>query len=298
MRLFRPVLGIAVLAVVCGVPSQGVEVQEILLQDRDRDRQLEALLFLPQGEGPFPIILFSPGFLLSGRDYQKIGTYLAEQGFAVALLSYRFSLFSPDHRALVQDLLFSIQRLLELEIRLDPQKIGLLGHSLGGKISLLAASEEPRVRAVAALDPVDAGPPGQGPSERFPLARESLDIVHIPILLIGAELGGKVRFGSPCAPEEANFQRIWERARGPAWAINQLGAGHMDYLDNPNCGLLCTFCAPGKNPDLSRSHAQRYLALFFKAFLVEAPEFLEALEHLLRAHEKEGLIVVMRKPAN
>lgn len=298
MRTFWIFLGIGALVFSWGVLGQGMEIREVILWDRERNREVEAILFLPQGEGPFPLIVLSPGFLLSERNYQKIGRHLAEQGFSVALLNFRYSIFSSDHRVLVQDLLFSIQGLLGLEKRLDHQKIGLLGHSLGGKISILAASEDPRVKALAALDPVDAGPPGQSPSERFPMARDRLDKVQIPMLLIGAELGGKVRVGSPCAPEEANFERIWEKAQGPAWAINQLGAGHMDYLDDPNCGLLCSVCVPGKNPDLSLSLVQSYLALFFKAFLLEAPEFLEELEDLLRRHEEEGLIVVKRKGLN
>ena len=72
--------------------------------------------------------------------------------------------------------------------------------------------------------------------------------VRAPVLLLGAEYGERVKFGTPCAPQDANFRKFFEAAPGPALEVEQRGAGHVDYLDNPNCGLLCSVCWPGDNP--------------------------------------------------
>ena len=244
---------------------------EFRLVDPARDRWVEVVLVSPRGGGPFPFILFSPGFLLSGSAYRSTGEILASRGIAVALLTYNVNLFTADHRVLAQDLRFVLHQLpAEAEARgvaLDPHRVGLVGHSLGGKLSFLAAAEETSVRAVAGLDPVDGGAPGTDDPIRFPRAADRMEGIAAPKLFIGAERGGETRFGMPCAPREANYERLFERAAAPAWEVTQLGAGHMDYLDNPDCGFACAVCVPGSDPGQARMEAQTYLILFFRAYL-------------------------------
>ena len=248
-----------------------VRASDLPLLDLARSRRVEALLLIPQGEGPFPFVLFSPGFLLSGRQYRSTGELLASHGIATALLTYDVNLFTADHRVLVQDLRLALDQLPtaaeERGIALDRERIGLVGHSLGGKLSFLAAVDEPHVRAVAGLDPVDRGARGTDDPVRFPRAGDRMGEVIVPKLFLGAERGGETRFGMPCAPRESNYERLFEQAADMAWEITQLGAGHMDYLDNPNCGLACAVCVPGADPTRAREAAQAYLILFFRAHL-------------------------------
>ncbi len=272
---------------------------ELELRDPARGRKVDAWVVLPQGEGPYPWVVFSPGFLLSGRDYRRLGQHLASHGLAVALLTYDVNLFNVDHTVLVQDLRLALAELLRHEataLFLDPERMGLVGHSLGGKLSFLAAAEEPRVKAVAALDPVDGGGGGTDPA-RFPrVTPERMKLVQVPVLLLGAELARLTRLGMPCAPEADNYQRFFEAANAPAWEITQRGVGHMDYLDNPNCGLPCAVCVPGtRPPEETRRSTHAYLTLFFRAFLHGEGEALAEMRAWLREDEERGWVVVRSK---
>jgi len=76
------------------------------------------------------------------------------------------------------------------------------------------------------------------------------------VLLLGAEYGERVKFGTPCAPQDANFRKFFEAAPGPALEVEQRGAGHVDYLDNPNCDFACSLCVAGAHPFQTQALAQ------------------------------------------
>lgn len=271
----------------------------LVLQDQARSRKIEVLLIYPKSSEPMPWVVFSPGFLLTGPAYRSWGEVFASHGMATALLSYSYSLFNPDHRVLVADLLFVLDTLpaeaQRYGVQLDPSRFALVGHSLGGKLSFLAAADRD-VRAVAGLDPVDGGAPGVTDPVRFPSAVAVMGSVRAPVLLLGAEYGERVRFGTPCAPPEGNFRKFFEAAPGPALEVEQRGAGHVDYLDNPNCGLLCSVCWPGDDPLASRTRAQSYVLLFFQGHLLGKEEALVALRSLLSQDAQAGRATFREKP--
>ncbi|GAB4304604.1 MAG: hypothetical protein Kow0097_01730 [Candidatus Bipolaricaulota bacterium] len=298
-----------VVAMIVGLGALGAEqplpgpfptrATEFRLVDPSHGRRVEVVLVAPEGDGPFPFVAFSPGFLLSGREYRSTGVLLASHGIAVALLTYDVNLFTADHRLLAGDLRFVLGALppaaAERGVSLDPERIALAGHSLGGKLSFLVAAEVPTVRAVAGLDPVDGGAPGTDDPIRFPRAADRMAEITVPKLVLGAERGGEARFGMPCAPRDANYARLFESATSQAWEITQLGAGHMDYLDDPNCGLACAVCVPGDDPALARTMAHGYLVLFFRAHLRGEVEARDDLEARLQEDEAAGRVRVRRK---
>jgi len=303
MRVLLILILIVVQAGLAREPSgQGpfaLVAHEFAVRDLDRNRTVEVLLLSPAGEGKAPFVLFSPGFLLSGRAYRGTGELLASHGIAVALLTYDMNLFTADQRLLADDLRFVLRALPSAAaargVDPDPERIALAGHSLGGKLSFLVAPDEPTVRAVVGLDPVDGGASGIDDPARFPRAADRMEEITIPKLLIGAERGGKARFGIPCAPREFNYERLYERTTAAAWEATQLGAGHMDYLDNPDCGFPCSLCVPGTDPTQAREAAQAYLVLFFRAHLVGEVGAQDDLEARLEEDEAAGLVRVRRK---
>lgn len=276
-----------------------VQVHGFTLRDPARGREVEVLLVAPQTREPAPLVVLSPGFLLGGGAYRGTGELLASHGIAVALLTYDVNLLTVNHRVLAADLRFVLEALpAEAAVRgvfLDRERMGLAGHSLGGKLSFLVAAEEPSVRAVAGLDPVDGGAPGTVDPVRFPSAVAVMDRVKARVLLVGAERGGVVRFGTPCAPPEVNYTKFFAQAPGPALEVTQVGAGHMDYLDDPNCGFACSLCAPGLNPAQARADAQAYLLLFFRAHLLGEAEALTWLQTRLQEDETAGHVWVRTK---
>ncbi len=90
----------------------------------------------------------------------------------------------------------------------------------------------------------------------------------------------------PCAP-----------AVGPAFEIEILGASHMSFLDNPNCGLPCSFCTTGSDePDMTRMLTRRYLTAFFNLYLNETDGYLDYLSGAaMDADVEAGLVIAVSK---
>lgn len=170
--MIRPMLLPLVLALGAGALAREPMVQgpfslqahDFTLRDLERNRRVEVTLIAPTETEPVAFVVFSPGFLLAGTDYRSTADRLASCGMAAALLTYDANLFTADHRVLAEDLRFVLRALSaaasERGVALDPERVELAGHSLGGKLSFLVAAGEPAVRAVAGLDPVDGGARG------------------------------------------------------------------------------------------------------------------------------------------
>ena len=169
--------------------------------------------------GPFPLVMVSPGYTDDNWEYLYIGTRLASHGFVVAVLDQedegQFAWSLPPDEVLVEmfhrtrDVSFSITELLRkndtvgepLHAVIDPSKVTISGHSLGGYTAYAlaggddevcdsvwagtgAATEPPytcvasppdsRIRAIVSLD-------GSSPGMRYAeLAR-----ISVPSLIMG-----------------------------------------------------------------------------------------------------------------
>lgn len=128
--------------------------EELLIPAGDGDRVLGATLTLPAGKGPFPAVMLIAGSGPNDRDetvfghkpFLVIADHLTRQGFAVLRYDKRgvgkstgnFSTatiedFANDARAVVN--------YLKQQEEIDPDRIGLLGHSEGGLVSAMLAAE-------------------------------------------------------------------------------------------------------------------------------------------------------------
>jgi pimeloyl-ACP methyl ester carboxylesterase len=280
------------------------------LVDTARGREMGLLVLYPLTTATgdpvarFPLILFNHGFMLWGDLYRSYGDQLASHGFVVALPSYPMSFSSANHTALAGDARFVIDHCLALDAQpegalsdlIDETRIGASGHSFGGKLSLLVASMDSRIRAVGVLDPVDGGGPAPDDPILFPsVAPERMADIRVPLFFIGAELGGVSWFLIPCAPVAENYQRFYEAANSPAIEITQRGAAHGQYVDSGAEAMLAA-CAPGTaDTEWVRSSSAAYLTAFFLGRLREDTAALAWLDARLAADEAEGRIVVRRK---
>lgn len=282
------------------------------LRDADRGRTIDFLVLYPApGQAPalpaapFPLIVFNHGFLLNGSAYRSYGEHLVSHGFVVALPTCPMSLFDLNHTTLAQDVRFVIDRCLALSETeghalhglVDPDGIGLSGHSLGGKLALLEAASDDRVRAAALLDPVDGGGPVAPDPVRYPsVAPELMPQIRIPLLFVGAELGGEVVVFTACAPREENYQRFFEAANPPAIEVTQIEVGHAQYLDPGANALAVASCAQGDVPgEWVRSVSAAYLTALFLGTLKGDVAALVWLDERLAGDEAAGRIRVRRK---
>lgn len=130
----------------------------------------EGILVVPQtGDGPFPLVIAQHGigsypeklFGLNdpGQNYHAYGTALVEAGFAVLA---PMNLRSIERRNRIERLcrladtslpgieLTRMQRLLDgvlIDDRIDPDRIGMWGLSLGGLATMFWTPLEPRIKA-------------------------------------------------------------------------------------------------------------------------------------------------------
>ncbi len=184
---------------------------------------LHALLWRPQGRGPFPAILLNHGSGRTREDLERLGPYeqnaeklgpvFARHGYVFLYLFRRGVGLSSDQGANAVDLMNSESAAHGLEARnarqlqlldnremgdalsalkflralpyVDAKDVALVGHSFGGSLTVLMAEREANLRAVVVFS-------GSGYSfDRSPELRARLlaamDHIAAPVFFIHAE---------------------------------------------------------------------------------------------------------------
>ena len=159
-------------------------VRTIEARDAARDRLFTCEIWYPGEPGTFPLIIFSHHSGGNRLDATFLTTHLASHGYLVAALDHS-ELFAPElavsraqtaaeraalirmlSRSRVQDVGFLLDHLLDGRSPdpaiPDPDRIGIVGHSIGGWTALAVPETDTRVRAVVALAPGGASNPKPG----------------------------------------------------------------------------------------------------------------------------------------
>lgn len=110
--------------------------------------QLQGTLWLPPGKGPFPAVVLVPAGALGRAAPATFTNFFLSEGFAVLAYDRRpgpapFQTYAADALAAVET--------LRQRPEVNPQFVGLWGHSQGGWLSLLAAASSPSVAFVINL---------------------------------------------------------------------------------------------------------------------------------------------------
>lgn len=193
--------------------------------------------------GASALVVISPGFQMARTQYATYAHHLATWGFVVVLTDYADQGFFADHQLMANDVTAVITYALAAQPGIDAAKIALAGHSLGGDISVLAASGDPRVKAVVGWDPVDASSPSVVP--------EHMTGFTAALAVIGETTDASGGF-MPCAPSADDYEQFYAAAPAPAFAMTIDGADHMDWVDDGTCSL-CNVCTAGTAPP-ERAH--------------------------------------------
>ncbi len=128
--------------------------------------RLDADLHLPDDAGagaPYPVVIPASGYQgLKVIHPERFARALTDRGYAVVALDYRgFGASEGERGRLVpqewaEDLRAAVNR-ASADDRLDADRIGLLGWGMGGGVVVAEAAEDPRVRAVAAVNGISDG---------------------------------------------------------------------------------------------------------------------------------------------
>jgi hypothetical protein len=137
--------------------------------------------------------------------------------------------------------------------KIDLSRIGVTGHSRGGKATLLAA--ETGLQGVAnayfGIDTVDVTFIDDGV-----YAITNVAGVGIPTAFLVAEIP------SNCSPANANGEVLYNSAPSPSVLLTGIGAGHTDFA--MPC-VLCGVCTPDGtiDPQIVFDYSIRYVTAFF-----------------------------------
>ena len=268
----------------------------------DSTQSIPAHVYAPNGDGVHPVVLFAHGFQLTSANYVSYGEHLASWGFAVVFLDLPGSIFSPVPHTQLRDMMSLALDWIEAEAngaqgplqdRVDVNAIGVSGHSMGGKLAVWLSATDSRPSAVMVLDPkdTDAADEGETPS----ITPEMMGYITVPLGFLGETtnaaggIGGKA-----CAPASQNFQQFFTYAPAPAIEIELVGANHMSFLDDPNCGIPCMACPAGTDdPSVSLYLSHKYLTAFFNVYLSGLDEYTEYLSgSAMESDVSSGLVIV------
>jgi dipeptidyl aminopeptidase/acylaminoacyl peptidase len=129
------------------------------IQFDNGDLQLAGMFFIPEGEGPFPVVVIIHGSGTSRRAskwYLSVTRHLQENGIAVLLPDKRGSEKSKgswvgvDFETLAGDTLAAVEYVRNQEM-FTPSGIGLVGMSQGGWIAPIAASKDRNIGFVVSM---------------------------------------------------------------------------------------------------------------------------------------------------
>lgn len=200
--------------------------------------------------GTYPLIVFSHASLQHRRSATFLSTHLASHGYVVAAMDHSEVVVAelarrdgetdaqkaarweamivsrvPDVRFLLDQLLNPENGSREAEwgsnVSLDPNRIGIVGHSFGGWTALAAPDVEPRIGAIVALAPGGIALPRPG---TLPLKLGFAWGRDIPTMFLVAE--------NDIALPLAGMLELFERTPATKQMVVLRRADHLHFMDD------------------------------------------------------------------
>jgi dienelactone hydrolase len=173
------------------------------------ERRLVGRVWYPaDGSGaPYPLIVYSHGMMSVWEEAKELAPYLASYGYVVVAVTYPLTSFSAPDGPYVLDvanqpadvsflidtlLMQSAQRGHRLEGKIDDERIGVMGLSLGGMTTTMAAFHpvvrDRRIRAALSI---------AGPTNLFNPAFFTGDV---PFLMLAGDIDALIPYATNAAP--------------------------------------------------------------------------------------------------
>jgi predicted dienelactone hydrolase len=133
-------------------------------------------IYYPRTAGQYGLIAISPGFTATQSSVAWIGEKLSSHGFVVIVINTNSTLDQPSSRA--RQLRAALSHVLTrasatVRGRIDPSRQAVAGHSMGGGGSLIAAEDDPTLKAAFPLTPWNT--------------TSSFTQVRVPTMIFGAD---------------------------------------------------------------------------------------------------------------
>jgi len=269
-------------------------------------------------DGPYPLIVFAHGFGSLRTLSASYTQHLASHGYVVAAPDFpETNLMAPGGirpggiTNQPGDVSFVIDSLLKendepgspLEGAIDPDQIGLTGHSWGAQTTLLTIFGDLRDDRIDAALPI--APAGCA------IDSEMVGDVSVPLLIMGGSLDLLFR--------PVNVRHAYELANAPRYLVNIVGANHSNFADigiddavalrfvgaQPppatgdaaeqyegilGCGADPVADEPLLTPDRQRELSRIYATAFFDAYLRESDDAKALLQDTLATSIDEAQV--------
>lgn len=234
-------------------PHHVLTIDQLVLHDAARNKELPLKIYYPEGAGPFPVIVFSHGLYGSKDTYWALAQYWASYGYVCIHPSHadsrqdsgyrgtlRQAIADPDlWRSRPKDISFIIGSLPQIEKlaptlkgKLDRSRIGVGGHSygaytavaIGGATVQMPGGKSPvsfadkRVRAIVVLSPQGEGEMG--------LTSQSWENIRVPMLA----MYGSRDFGTQRRTPTWRSQPFSGAAPGDKYDVELEGATHFTFV--------------------------------------------------------------------
>lgn len=159
------------------------------------------------GSATFGAVAISPGYTASRSSVRWLGPRLASQGFVVIVIDTNSRYDQPSARG--DQLLAALDQLAndsDVSHLVDPNRLAVMGHSMGGGGTLEAADDRPSLRAIVPLQGWNSD--------------KTWSQVEVPALLIGGE-------DDSIAPDSSHSQRFYDSLGGEKVYLQLNNASHF-----------------------------------------------------------------------
>lgn len=211
---------------------------------------------VPISNGVFPVIVFGHGFAMSWDAYQNIWEHYVPLGYVLAFPRTEGSLFpAPSHADFGLDLALVGQR-MQLENTSSTSifyqhltaNTAVMGHSMGGGATVLAAQNNSTVKTIIGLAPAETNPTAIG----------AAGFVSVPAVVYSGTADGVT------PPAEHHIPIYDGLASSCKTIVNIVGGAHCYFANtNFNCDFGEATSSTGISITREEQHARTFASLDF-----------------------------------
>ena len=210
----------------------------------------------------FPLIVFGHGFLMSWDAYENFWSSLVPEGYILCFPTTEMG-FVPNHQDFAEDLSFLITQMQSESEKGSSifynsimAKTAIMGHSMGGGASFLAAENNPNITTLINF----------AAAETVPSAISATSGVVVPSLLFSGE---DDCVSPPTINQDIMFENLSSNCKTQ---INILNGGHCYFANqNPFCDFGESFCnpnlsiTPNEQQDITTDFLRIWLNIYLKS---------------------------------